>query len=611
MVEGAGDDSGSPTGVKPGEAPAPAGPRKATVGDLLAELKRRRVFRVMVGYAIFAFAALQVAEPLMHGLHLPDWVLTAVIAALVVGFPVALVLAWLFDLTAKGVTRTPSARASGGIYFSRRRLAALLVIVGLIGLLPGFAWYFWKQSGQPGQGTTAAGATPSIAVLPFADMSPRKDQEYIADGVAEEILNALAQVEGLRVSGRTSSFSFKGRAEDLPAIGQKLGVGTVLEGSVRKAGNRIRITAQLVKTADGFHLWSQTFDRDISDIFAVQDEIAQAVVGALRVRLLPGRRAARSGTANPDAYEQLLLGRDLTRTGSQAEVERAVTAFEKALAIDPGYAQAWVGLADALASLDGKFETVGSPELRRRWGEAADRAVELGPDLAGGWVARGYRKAWLLHDWTGGLADLQRAREISPGASRVLFYHGRILFALGRIPEAVSAMDAATAADPLSASAFTYLGQALLSAGDPARAEAAVARALELAPMDDSSRYYLNAILIARGRAAEALLVAEKARQRWVRLTGVALAEHELGHGTESKAALDELIAALSKIAPYQVAQIHAWRGDADGAFVWLERAHEESDAGLTWIKTDPFLKSIRADSRWKPFLREMNLPVE
>ena len=220
MVEGAGDDRGSSTGVQPGEAPVPASPRKATLGDLLAELKRRRVFRVMVGYGIFAFAALQVSEPIMHGARLQEWVLTAVLVALALGFPVALTLAWLFDLTAKGVRRTPSARESGGIYFSRRRLAALLVVVGLAGALPGVAWYLWKQSGEREATTTAAAATPSIAVLPFADMSPGKDQEYFADGMAEEILNALAQVEGLHVCGRTSSFSFKGKSEDLRIIGQ-------------------------------------------------------------------------------------------------------------------------------------------------------------------------------------------------------------------------------------------------------------------------------------------------------------------------------------------------------------------------------------------------------
>jgi TolB-like protein len=266
----------------------------------------------MVGYGIFAFAALQVSEPIMHGAHLPEWVLTAVLVALAVGFPVAVILAWVFDLTAQGVRRTPSVRAPGAVSFSRSRLAMLLFGVALVAAIPGAAFYLWRQPGEGGQETAGPGATPSIAVLPFADLSPRHDQEYLADGMAEEILNALAQVEGLRVAGRTSAFAFKGRNEDLVAIARKLRVSSVLEGSVRLAGTRLRITAQLINASDGFHVWSQTYDRELTGIFAVQDEIARAVVGSLEVKLLGDRRGPAPRLAmDPEAYRLYLLGRQL------------------------------------------------------------------------------------------------------------------------------------------------------------------------------------------------------------------------------------------------------------------------------------------------------------
>ena len=256
-----------------GSPPAHAKRRKATIGDLLAELKRRHVFRVMIGYGVFAFAVLQVTEPIMHGLHLQDWVLSAVIGALVQGFPVAVILAWLFDLSSKGVKRTP---ATTGTPLSRnaRILLPLAVAVALLTLAAagGGAWYAWKRMAEHRPAALAAGATPSVAVLPFADMSPSRDLEYFGDGIAEEILNSLAQVQGLKVIGRTSSFSFKGKPDDLRAIGQKLNAEAILEGSIRKDGQNLRVTAQLIRASDGAHLWSQRFDAAQGGVFAMLAE---------------------------------------------------------------------------------------------------------------------------------------------------------------------------------------------------------------------------------------------------------------------------------------------------------------------------------------------------
>jgi TolB-like protein len=270
-----------------GAPPVHATRRKASLGDLLAELRRRRVFRVMVGYGIFAFAVLQVTEPILHAYDLPTWALTAVVTTLAAGFPVAVILAWLYDLTAQGVKRTPTASRVGGRSVPRSSLAALLVGATLLAAIPVGGWYAWKRA-RAGGSAGAAAVQPSVAVLPFADMSPSRDLEYFGDGIAEEILNALAQVNELKVIGRTSSFSFKGKADDLRAIGQKLGVETILEGSVRKEGGILRITAQLIRAADGSHLWSRVFDRGEGGVLAIQEEVARAVTTALQVKLLPG-----------------------------------------------------------------------------------------------------------------------------------------------------------------------------------------------------------------------------------------------------------------------------------------------------------------------------------
>src|SRR6266403_399887 len=281
---------------------------------LLADLQRRRVFRALIGYGVFAFALLQIIEPIMHGLHWPDAVLSYVVVALAVGFPVVVGLAWIFDVKAAGAVQPTPMRSRS------LRLDLLLASVAALAAADGMIWYVVARPRAVAPSRDEAlRATldaippasdihplPSIAVLPFVNLSSEKEQEYFSDGMAEEILNALAQVDGLRVIGRTSSFSFKGRSDDLRTIGQKLGASNLPEGSVRKAGNRIRITAQLVEARGGSHLWSQAFDQDLTDVFAVQEEIARAVVAALKVKLLPGEAPTTKErrTANPDAYSR-------------------------------------------------------------------------------------------------------------------------------------------------------------------------------------------------------------------------------------------------------------------------------------------------------------------
>src|SRR2546427_7967182 len=317
---------------------------------LVAELQHRRVFRALVGYAIAAFAVLQVVEPVMHGMRWPDTAISYVVAVLAGGFPLVVGLAWIFAVKAAG-TAQPAPTRSG-----RLRVEILLAWIAALVAAGGMLWYVVARPRgvapfqEEALRTTLDAIPPasemrplaSIAVLPFVNLSSDKEQEYFSDGMAEEILNALAQIDGLRVIGRTSSFSFKARNDDLRTIGQKLGASNLLEGSVRKAGNRIRITAQLVETGGGSHLWSQAFERDLTDVFAVQEEIARAVVAALKVKLLPGETptAKEHRTGNPDAYNRYLLGRHAYSHANPDGWRRAVKAIEEAAPLHPRYAPA-------------------------------------------------------------------------------------------------------------------------------------------------------------------------------------------------------------------------------------------------------------------------------
>jgi serine/threonine-protein kinase len=455
--------------------------------------------------------------------------------------------------------------------------------------------------------------TPSVAVLPFVDMSPGKDQEYFADGVAEEILNALAQEEGLHVCGRTSSFSFKGKSEDLRAVGQKLGVATVLEGSVKRIGGQVRITAQLVRTADGFHLWAGTFDREIVNVLAVQGEIAREVAGALQVKLLArGRTASRAvKTYDPEAYVRYLRARELLRSGRIEDARLALRANEEAVRLDPRMGAAWAGLAWAIIWLQSMAGEGTSAEMRSRAFAAAERAIELEPELPDGWLARGRAKRAFLYEWKGALADVEKARKLAPGYALAVDQHALLLLAIGEPRAAVAAFENALQLDPLAALSWSYLGQAHVSAGNHEQARAAFLRALALSPENDHTRWALYSELTAAGRPQEALAVARAGSMAWTRHCGEALAQHSMGDNRASRAALEALVAGNAADSAYQVAEVHAWRGESDLAFEWLDRAAAQRDPGMFWVKTDPLLRNIRGDARWKPFLRKVNLPVD
>ena len=598
------------------------------IDRFIAELKRRRVLRALVVWGIAAFAVLQVYEPVMHGLHLPDWTLSFVVVVLALGFPVVAALAWTFDITPSGIERTGALPADASVPSapepSRLRLVLLLLGLGVAAALPGVVYFFvWPGPARHAAGPQAqasggrAAGAPSIAVLPFVNMSPDKDQEYFSDGISEEILNALAQVDGLRVIGRTSSFAMKGKEEDLRTIGQRLNAQNVLEGSVRRAGARVRITAQLIEATGGSHLWSQEFDRELTDVFAVQDEIARAVTAALRQKLLPAApSAARAATAetsrsaNPEAHDLYLRGMALMARGSGQGYEQARDALMKAVEKDPDFALAWASLARARfwSADQGSLEpNVEIPAAIA----AADRAVALAPGLAEAWFARGFLKQGALQQWSAALADIERALSLSPGNADILIQHGSLLANLGRLPEAIPDLEKAVVQDPLSVQAHVILGVAHLARGEYPLGEASAARALELAPENARAARTLGFALLLQRRYSDARAAFHRSTNTLFSLMGDVMVDHSLGDDAASKRAMDYLLT-LPGVAGgnYQVAQIYAWRGETDAAFEWLGKSADVHDAGLVYVNWDPFLAGLHGDRRWRTFLARLGLPV-
>lgn len=447
----------------------------------------------------------------------------------------------------------------------------------------------------------------TIAVLPFVNMSPDPDQEYFSDGISEELLNLLAQVGGLRVTARTSSFSFKGQDVEIPVIAKRLNVAYVLEGSVRKAADQVRITAQLIHGADGFHVWSATYDRKLDDVFAIQEEIAADVVKQLQITLLGNTPTARK--TDPEAYALYLRSVQLARQSTRDGVQKSDALLHRVLEIDPAYAPAWAGLA---ANFGNKAVSGMMPpeEGFARAREANTRALEIDPEYAPAYAGLAFVAMYGESDFAAAAKYLEHALAVDPTNARVLGNSATLLNLLGRRNEALALWEAITLRDPVNVNALFNLGTSQINAGRLDEAIASYRTVLSLSPNNGVAHYQLGIAMLLRGDANAALAEFEQEAVEVFRLIGLPMAYHALGRKADSDAAVAALIAKYEKDATYNVAAIHAFRREADRAFEWLEKERKNGGT-FAEIVVEPLFAKLYDDPRWVPFLRKIGKAPE
>jgi class 3 adenylate cyclase/TolB-like protein/cytochrome c-type biogenesis protein CcmH/NrfG len=460
---------------------------------------------------------------------------------------------------------------------------------------------------QMGPGFSRANVEPSIAVLPFTDLSPEGDQEYFAEGISEELLNLLGQIPDLRVSARTSSFAFKDENLGIPEIGERLHVNHVLEGSVRKDGKEVRVTAQLIRAADGFHVWSHTWDRRLDDIFEIQDEIAADVVEHMRVSL--GVSPSIELT-DPEAYALYLQARQVSRQRTPEAFDRAVRLYREALAIDPEYATAWAGLAGTYAFQTGAHllpfdEGYG---LAR---DAAERALSINDDNAEAHAYLGYVALHERGDLQSAARHYEHAVELEPTNPDILWLAARLARNLGRRDEPVRIMEYVVARDPVNPANHAGLGSIYWRAGRLDEAISAFQDALDLSPGHAGSQFAIGVVQLMKGDLEASLEAIRREPAEWYRLTGLVMAYHALGRRADSDEALAELIEKYEEGWAYQIAYALAYRGDVDRAFEWLDRAVAVNDPGLAEIPTQNLFESLYDDPRWLRFLQSIGRSPE
>jgi serine/threonine-protein kinase len=578
-------------------------------GNFFTELKRRNVYKVAVAYAVVAWLLLQAASILLPTFEAPSWVMKTLAVLLALGFILAVSISWAFEMTSEGLKRTGNVSADevrSLPYWSKRKFTAFIIGVVVIA-----AALFAYQLLRPRASITASKAdNKSIAVLPLLNESGDPKDEYFSDGLSEELIAALAQIRELKVIGRSSSFRFKERKEEPKAIGEKLGVATLLEGTVRKQGNRVRIVAELINAADGIELWTRTFDRELKDIFAVQQEIAAAVASALKLRLLGSDEQASTSPAtnNTEAHNAYLLGHYYFQRRNLEDFRKAVDHFDEAIRLDPKYALAYTERSESwtlIGDLSGQGKTLW-PKAR----SDAEQAVAIAPDLAEAHSALGWARFFTEWKFAEGLKELRRAKELSPSNPTTNDLLTRVLTYVGNLAEAEKLARQSMELDPLAFAPPFNLARILWFEGKLDEANAAAAKAAELQPGAASTHRYQVFVAIQRGDTEAALREAMSEPDAAYRRFELALAHFARKDRAAADATLAELITTSRDIAAYQIAEVYAFRGETDKAFEWLEISFDTHDTGTLGIVVDPLLRNLRDDPRYKRLVAKMNFPA-
>jgi len=557
---------------------------------IIAELRQRRVFRVAAVYACVAFIIFQIIDATFDYLPIPGWVGTTLIVVLILGFPVAVGLAWAFDLTAEGLVRTREIKRDQPKKPPRPVIGnkTLAVVAALAIIAAGWSWW-----GRPSPEAALGGK--SIAVLPFINMSADPEQEYFCEGMAEEIINKLSQIEDLLVIARTSSFYFKGEKVDITDIGKKLAVEWVLEGSVRKAGNRVRVTAQLVKVSDQTHVFSSNYDRDLEDIFAIQDEISLAIVEALKVKLLKTEKAAivKRYTEDLEAYNLYLKGNYYWQMLTMEGFEKAIECYEQALQKDPDYALAYTGLA-TVYWMSSYFGNVPPNEAYPRAKEFAKKALEIDNTLAEAHASLGFINMNYNWNWKAAEQEFKQALQLNPNSADIHTNYTVLLIFTERHEEAIAEAKRAQELDPLSIFINTQVGHAFIMSCQYDRAIEELQVTITMNPNYFFSHYCLGFAYRGKSMLEEAIAEFEKGVELSggapVVMTSLAITYYESGKKAKAEKLFDSLKQRSRDeyVPPIFFYLINKFRGDQDKAFEWVKRACEEHDSYVPWYRVCP-----------------------
>jgi TolB-like protein/Tfp pilus assembly protein PilF len=585
------------------------------------ELKRRNVIRVGLAYLATTWLLIQVLETLLPIFGLPATSVRVIVIVLAIGFVPVMVFAWVFELSPDGLKRdagidralTTSGRANK--HLDRAIMVVLALALGYFAF-DKFVLDPARDLEMVGEATVQARADAliesfgeySIAVLAFSDMSPEGDQEYLSDGIAEELLNLLAKIPELRVVSRSSAFSFKGQDIDIPTVAKRLNVAHVLEGSVQKSGNRIRISAKLIEARTDTHMWSKTYDRTLDDIFAIQDEISGDVVEQLKVTLLGD--LPKGQQTDPQAYSLYLQGKYFNDVRGKENLEKAIVAFKEALTIDPNYAPAWAGLhlTYSLQIYHGHRTKEENFALAM---EAAKAALAIDENTVTALAGLAYMRRTYEWDWQGASDAIQRALKLEPNNVQVLITAAAISSTLGRLPESIELYERTVELDPLGFSVLASLGARYRNVGRFDDALSAYQRVLTLNPNYPGIRSRLSQIYLLKGDPERALTELERDPDYKYFAVSLARIEHTLGNEAKARSHLNELLDEGPDDFSYGLALIYAWRGENDAAFEWLERAYRRKNFRLAYFLGNSWFRSLTTDPRYPIFVEKLGLLQE
>jgi len=598
--------------------------------SLFNELKRRHVFRVGFAYVVAAWVIAQVADLVLDNFGAPPGMMQWLLLLLAMGFVVAIIIAWAYEFTPEGVKRDSEVehRESATHHTAKRQnMITIGLIVVAIGVLLAVRLLYERMDQNPMAGDAAvsdvelqsAATHPteanlnsdrSIAVLPFVNMSADADNEYFSDGLSEELLNLLVKIPELKVAARTSSFSYKDKDVSIARIGVELNVTYILEGSVRKAGDQVRITAQLIKAVDGFHLWSETFNRTLDDIFEIQDEIAKAVVDGLRINLLGTMPGVRK-TA-PEVYSLYLQAVYLLNRQGAENIEKARVSLQQALDIDPDYAPAWVSLAWAYGSQAGSRPTLAARQEMRALGVAAiERALTIDENLAMGWASVAYQKEAYDSDLHGARLAVEKALQLEPNNSGVIAAAAWVATSSGRLSEAIDMYEKAILLDPLSLSNLLELGRCYLRVGRADDAFDMFGRMQAINPDHPSLGTFFARAYMLQGDFENALLETEKNAGKFFYRHQKAVILYLMGREKEAQVIIDDLLETLADDMPGPMAIVYAWIGDGDLAFEWLEREYELGEHGPYVFLGSQYWRKLTGDPRYAAYVEKLGLLEE